>query len=158
MRASEFLTEAAAGKQAMDYKRSNRYPDGTAIPDSLPARYQPASFPGVPKGQNCDTCEFYNPDNKKCHKFSGDPVVRPTYWCAKWKLYVEDFDQAVEELKTALLAQKSKLQKASDDKVYDLIDTIMKRIAKEHDISGKKLHDVWVKKYKKIPDTWIMDQ
>jgi len=32
----------------------------------------------------------------------------------------------------------------------------MTRIAKSHGISGQKLHDMWVDKYKQIPDTWIM--
>jgi hypothetical protein len=65
-------------------------------------------------------------------------------------------DRAVPELRAALLAQKSKLQNASDDEVYDIIDTIMTRIAKSHGLSGQKLHDMWVDKYDQIPDTWIM--
>jgi hypothetical protein len=65
-------------------------------------------------------------------------------------------NQAVPELKTALLAKKATLQTATDDQVYDIIDTIMTRIAKSHGISGQKLHDMWVKEYDQIPDTWIM--
>ena len=65
-------------------------------------------------------------------------------------------NQAVPELKAALLAQKTKLQQASEDQVYDIIDTIMTRIAKSHGISGQKLHDMWVDEYDQIPDTWIM--
>jgi hypothetical protein len=65
-------------------------------------------------------------------------------------------NQAVPELKAALLAKKAKLQDASEDDVYDIIDTIMTRIAKSHGISGKKLHDMWVDEYDQIPDTWIM--
>lgn len=65
--------------------------------------------------------------------------------------------QAVPELKSALLAQKAKLQKASDTDVYDIIDSMMTRIAKAHSISGQKLHDMWVEKYGQIPDTWIMN-
>jgi hypothetical protein len=38
---------------------------------------------------------------------------------------------------------------------YYTIDKLMKKISKRHDISGKKLHDLWVKKYKIIPDQWI---
>lgn len=75
----------------------------------------------------------------------------------------EDIDQnntikAVSQLKLALLAKKTQLQSASDNEVYDIIDKIMTRIAKVHGISGKKLHDMWVKKYDQIPDTWIMKQ
>ena len=65
-------------------------------------------------------------------------------------------NQAVPELKAALLAKKSTLQQASEDDVYDIIDTIMTRIAKSHGMSGQKLHSMWVKEYDQIPDTWIM--
>ena len=65
---------------------------------------------------------------------------------------------AVEELKAALVACKQKLQSASDDQVYDSIDKIMTRIAKTHNISGQKLHDMWVDKYHDVPDTWIMKE
>lgn len=66
--------------------------------------------------------------------------------------------RAVEELRAALVAHRSKIQSASDDQVYDIIDTIMTRIAKSHGISGQKLHDMWVDKYKQIPDTWVMNE
>jgi hypothetical protein len=65
-------------------------------------------------------------------------------------------NQAVPELKAALLAKKVTLKNASEDEVYDIIDTIMTRIAKSHGISGQKLHDMWVDEYDQIPDTWIM--
>jgi hypothetical protein len=65
---------------------------------------------------------------------------------------------AVAELKTALLAKKDQLQAATDDQVYDIIDRIMTRIAQSYGISGKKLHDMWVDRYKQIPDTWIMNE
>jgi Zn-dependent peptidase ImmA (M78 family) len=65
-------------------------------------------------------------------------------------------NQAVPELKAALLARKTTLQKATDEQVYDIIDGIMTRIAKSHGISGQKLHDMWVDQYDQVPDTWIM--
>jgi hypothetical protein len=67
-------------------------------------------------------------------------------------------NQAVPELKAALLARKDKLQHATDDQVYDIIDGIMTRIAKSHGISGQKLHDMWVDQYDQVPDTWIMKE
>jgi hypothetical protein len=69
-------------------------------------------------------------------------------------------DQAVPQLKAALLAQKKKIQSVKDDKdaVYDIIDDMMTSISKAHSISGQKLHDMWTAKYKEIPDTWIMHQ
>lgn len=41
---------------------------------------------------------------------------------------------------------------------YDTIGDLMMSIAKKHDITGKKLHDLFVAKYKKIPDDWIKDK
>jgi hypothetical protein len=35
---------------------------------------------------------------------------------------------------------------------------MMKRIAKKHDITPKKLHDYWVADYKMSPDDWIKEQ
>ena len=67
-------------------------------------------------------------------------------------------DQAVAELKAALLAHKSKIQGKSDDAVYKTIDQMMTRVAKAHGLTGQKLHDMWVDKYKEIPDTWIMNE
>ena len=67
-------------------------------------------------------------------------------------------NQAVEELRAALTARKQRLQSASNDQVYDTIDKIMTRIAKTHSISGQKLHDMWVDRYKQVPDTWIMKE
>lgn len=66
--------------------------------------------------------------------------------------------QAVSQLKSALLARKQKLQSVTDDQVYDIIDKIMTRIAKAHDITGKQLHDLWVAEYNQVPDTWIMKE
>ena len=65
---------------------------------------------------------------------------------------------AVYDLKTALLKNKRRIQSLRGDReaVYDIIDHIMQRISRSHDITGKKLLDMWVTKYKKIPDTWIM--
>jgi len=94
MRAFEFLIESKPGKQAMSYKRSNRYPDGSDIPDSLPDRYQPASNPGVPAQQKCSNCGYYDSKTKKCDKFKGEPVVKPAYWCAKWEPYKETVTEA----------------------------------------------------------------
>jgi ABC-type proline/glycine betaine transport system substrate-binding protein len=41
---------------------------------------------------------------------------------------------------------------------YDGIDTIMQRIAKEHDMTPKALHNAWMKRYNKTPDDWIKDK
>ena len=81
----------------------------------------------------------------------------------RYKEIIENMDhdkdgRAVEELRAALEAHKSKLQSATDDQVYDIIDKIMTRIARSHSISGQKLHDMWVDQYKQIPDTWIMNE
>jgi predicted chitinase len=68
--------------------------------------------------------------------------------------------QAVDELKAALEARRKEIVKVKDDKdkVYKIIDGIMTSIAKAHGMSGQKIHDLWVAKYKEIPDTWIMNE
>ena len=78
---------------------------------------------------------------------------------------VENMDHSkdgdsVDELKSSLLSSKKEIFaiKDDEDKLYDMIDKMMTRIAKSHGISGQKLHDLWVKKYKLIPDEWILKQ
>lgn len=38
---------------------------------------------------------------------------------------------------------------------YSTIDNLMKRISVRYDITGEKLHDMFVKKYGHTPDTWV---
>jgi predicted chitinase len=38
---------------------------------------------------------------------------------------------------------------------YDAIDALMKKIAKQHNITAEELHDLWMKKYNQTPDDWI---
>ena len=63
---------------------------------------------------------------------------------------------AVTELKDALISKKDMLQNADKKQLYDMIDAIMTKIAKAHGISNQEMHDMWTNKYKEIPDTWIM--
>jgi hypothetical protein len=63
------------------------YPDGEAIPDSLPPAYVDSSDPQVPAEQNCANCQYYKPSEGYCYKF--DANVRPLYWCAKWEAVEE---------------------------------------------------------------------
>jgi len=51
------------------------------------------------------------------------------------------------DLKQALLKNKK-----TD---YDSIDRMMTRIAKDHNITPKQLHDYWVAYFKMTPDDWI---
>jgi hypothetical protein len=74
------------------------YPDGEAIPDSLPNAYQPATNPDVPPGQNCGNCEYYKPGELYCTKF--DAPVRAVYWCAKWEPYEQEDSAQVLEAET----------------------------------------------------------
>lgn len=43
----------------------------------------------------------------------------------------------------------------SGEKSWGGIDRIMRAIAKEHEISPKKLHDDFKKKHEMIPDEWV---
>lgn len=65
---------------------------------------------------------------------------------------------SVTKLMIALVKKKDKIKSAPDDKVYDIIDKIMKKISKSDDISGQELHDKWVDKHGMIPDKWIMKE
>jgi hypothetical protein len=76
------------------------YPDGEAIPDSLPAAYQLATNPDVPPGENCGNCEYYKPGELYCTKF--DAPVRAVFWCAKWENYEEDSSIMTAEIKAEI--------------------------------------------------------
>lgn len=41
---------------------------------------------------------------------------------------------------------------------YDTIDKLMRNIAKKHRITGKVLHDLFVKKFHSTPDHWIKNK
>lgn len=41
---------------------------------------------------------------------------------------------------------------------YAAIDNLMRDIAKKHHITGKAVHDLFVKQYKKTPDNWIKNK
>ena len=41
---------------------------------------------------------------------------------------------------------------------YTTIDKLMQKIAKKHRITGKALHDLFVKEYHKTPDSWIKNK
>jgi len=41
---------------------------------------------------------------------------------------------------------------------YNTIDKLMQQIASKHRITGKALHDLFVKKFHKNPDNWIKDK
>ena len=41
---------------------------------------------------------------------------------------------------------------------YDTIDKLMRKISNKHKMSADALHDLFVKKYKKTPDSWIKDK
>lgn len=112
--------------------------------------------------------ETGSPEENQAHELAGVIMrhlnkAHPEFFDADSINLKENMDhskdgQAVPELKAALLSRKKKIQAVGDDKdaVYDIIDVIMTRIAKAHGISGQKLHDLWVDKYKEIPDTWIL--
>lgn len=38
---------------------------------------------------------------------------------------------------------------------YDAIDELMQKICHKHKLSGEKLHDLFVKKYRSTPDNWV---
>jgi len=144
MKIFEILIESKVGKKALDYERSNRYPDGEDIPDSLPPRYQPASFPGVPADQKCSNCSYYCTETHKCYKFKGDPKVRPAYWCLKWEPVKEEVNEAANAAQQAAIAiaKKKKNQKPKNeslDQEFDMIENIIESIASQHSVDPEQV-------------------
>jgi hypothetical protein len=60
-------------------------------------------------------------------------------------------DIIVESVATELAKKLPSLSKHN----YSTIDKLMRGIAKKHKISAEALHDLFVKKYHKTPDSWI---
>jgi len=63
-----------------------------------------------------------------------------------------EFEPSIEESAADELKRKLPSLRKTD---YDTIDRLMQRISKRYRISGDKLHDIFVKKYKHTPDHWI---
>jgi hypothetical protein len=55
--------------------------------DGLPAAYVPATTPGVPEGENCENCSYYDPITSGCSKW--DEIVSPVFWCKAWEGRIE---------------------------------------------------------------------
>jgi len=56
--------------------------------DGLPAAYVPANTPGVPAGENCANCSYFDPITAGCSKW--DETVNPVYWCRAWEGVIEE--------------------------------------------------------------------
>jgi len=65
------------------------------------------------------------------------------------------FNQIISESAASELAEKLPSLKKHD---YDTIDTLMKSVASRHKITGKALHNLFVKKFGNTPDTWIKNK
>ena len=180
MKVQEIITESAAwhrkegkskkgglnAKGVASYRRENPGSKLQMAVTTKPSKLKPGSKAAKRRKSFCARMSGVKGPMKKPN---GKPT-RKALALRKWncesvehmvEMILENMDHekdntAVPELKAALLAQKTKLQTASDEDVYDIINTIMTRIAKSHGISGQKLHDMWVDQYDQIPDTWIM--
>ena len=62
------------------------------------------------------------------------------------------------ELYESAASELAKKLPSLDKHDYNTIDKLMKNIAKKHRITGNALHDLFVKKYHKTPDSWIKDK
>lgn len=65
------------------------------------------------------------------------------------------FNQILSESATSELAKKLPSLKKHD---YDTIDLLMRNIASKHKITGKALHNLFVNKFGKTPDSWIKNK
>ena len=82
------LEQAQQSESATAQMWARAYPDGEPVSDLLPAAYVPADTEGVPEGQNCGNCEYWDDITGNCSKW--DAPVRATYWCRKWDDAIED--------------------------------------------------------------------
>ena len=64
------------------------YPDGEAIPQSLPPSYRLAGTESAPPQQNCSNCGYWNGPEGYCNKF--DANVRPDWFCVSWEKKHDD--------------------------------------------------------------------
>jgi len=178
MRATEFITEdwnkanrrdktdGLSQKAVNAYRRENPGSKLQTAVTTKPSKLKPGSKAAKRRKSFCARMSGNKGPMKKPNGKPTPKALALRRWnCESVEemvdMIIENVDhdkdnQAVPELKAALLAKKAKLQDASEDDVYDIVDTIMTRIAKSHGISGKKLHDMWVDEYDQIPDTWIM--
>ena len=178
MRAKEFITEdwnkvnrrdktdGLSKKAVKAYRRENPGSKLQTAVTTKPSKLKPGSKAAKRRKSFCARMSGNKGPMKKPNGKPTPKALALRRWnCESVEemvdMIIENMDhdkdnQAVPELKAALLAKKAKLQDASEDEVYDIIDTIMTRIAKSHGISGKKLHDMWVDQYDQVPDTWIM--
>ena len=178
MRAKEFITEdwnkvnrrdktdGLSKKAVKAYRRENPGSKLQTAVTTKPSKLKPGSKAAKRRKSFCARMSGNKGPMKKPNGKPTPKALALRRWnCESVEemvdMIIENMDhdkdnQAVPELKAALLAKKAKLQDAREDDVYDIIDTIMTRIAKSHGISGQKLHDMWVKEYDQIPDTWIM--
>ena len=62
------------------------------------------------------------------------------------------FTEVLLESATKELAKKLPSLEKHD---YNTIDKLMQNVAKKHNITGKALHDLFVKKFHRTPDSWI---
>ena len=68
----------------------------------------------------------------------------------KFKSFTQPItEDAVKELEDGL--------KKLDNTSYDSVDKLMRRIMKEHGMTAKELHNAFVSKHDKTPDSWIKD-
>ena len=65
---------------------------------------------------------------------------------------MKTFKQFLKEDSCSDLASALKSTKVTS---YDGIDKLMKKVAKDHNITPKELHDKWMDKYNMTPDDWI---
>jgi hypothetical protein len=94
------------------------YPDGEAIPVTLPALYVEAGSTGTGPGQNCANCGYYA--GGMCGKFQA--AVRENYWCAKWE------DASMEEAEDQLDAAEEKSELEYEQFKTDMRDRIRQRL------------------------------
>jgi hypothetical protein len=73
------------------------------------------------------------------------------------EIITEDIESGHTKLGEGAAIELAKKLPSLDKHDYDTIDQLMRKVARKHRITADKLHDLFVKKYHKIPDNWIKD-
>ena len=93
------------------------YPDGEAIPESLPDAYRPARGSGETKGQACINCKFFKEDTADhryyCTKWAAP--IRPQYWCAAWAAAQEELAETYNDYPQSATENAKKVLRWRDE-------------------------------------------
>jgi hypothetical protein len=138
---------------AAAYTRPAKYPDGTAIPESLPPSYQPAWRGQAPSGQKCRNCKNYDAATSTC--LGWNAPVRPSWWCAAWDsampktassawmIYDQDEDMIVLDVPLMIrIMEYAREQAATDQELHTIAKKMIQLVNQEGELTMDHYRDI----------------